>query len=124
MFPAAVTSPKDTPKDGTPAEGVHGTRRQEGGARREASERVTLTSEGFEATGWTLNLSRGGVRIIVEDDVPVGNEYQITIGDDETTKRRGRVVWVQEEADGRIAGIQFLREDGSLVTGTPPPRSR
>lgn len=126
MLQSAVSSPKDPSKEGasSPAEGVHGTRRQAGGARREASERVTLKSGEFEATGWTLNLSRGGVRIIVEDAVKVGDEYDIAIGDEETPQRRGRVVWVQDEADGQIAGIQFLRADGSLVSGTPPPGAR
>jgi hypothetical protein len=99
---------------------VHGTRRQDGGARREASERVTLRAEGSEEVlGWTLNLSRGGVRIIVEDPVELGKDYEIRIGDAEP--RLGRIVWVQDEADGQICGVQFLSADGTPVTGTPPP---
>jgi hypothetical protein len=106
-----------------PEDGLHGTRRQTGGARREASERVLLKStSGSELTGWTLNLSRGGVRIVIEDPVSVGDEFAVYFGEDEEPRHRGRVVWVQQEADGQITGIQFLREDGTPVTGTFPPR--
>lgn len=105
-----------TPSPPLAAADIHGTRRQEGGARREASERILLKREGFETTGWTLNLSRGGVRVIVEETVEPGVEYQIVIGDDESPSRRARVIWVQDEADGQIAGVQFLD-----VEGEPPP---
>lgn len=100
---------------------VHDTRRQVGGARREASERVLLRAPGFEATGWTLNLSRGGVRIVVEDAIEQGAEYDVLFGDEEAPSRRGRVVWLQQEADGQIAGLQFLLADGTPMGGTPPP---
>ena len=69
-----------------------------------------------EVIGWTLNVSRGGVRVIVEDPVELGKEYQIVVGDGLARPRPGRVVWVQDEADGQIAGVQFLDSDG-----TPPP---
>ncbi len=105
-----------TPTPPLAAQDIHGTRRQEGGARREASERILLRREGFETAGWTLNLSRGGVRVIVEDTVEPGLEYEIVIGDEESASRRARVIWVQDEADGQIAGVQFLD-----VEGEPPP---
>lgn len=106
-----------------PGDGLHDTRRQVGGARREASERVLLKSaSGDELIGWTLNLSRGGVRIVIEDPVTVGDDFAVYIGEDEEPRHRGRVVWMQQEADGQIAGIQFLREDGTPLTGTFPPR--
>jgi hypothetical protein len=70
-----------------------------------------------EVIGWTLNVSRGGVRVIVEEPVELGREYQIVVGDGSVRPRPGRVVWVQDEADGQIAGVQFLDSDG-----TPPPR--
>jgi c-di-GMP-binding flagellar brake protein YcgR len=77
-----------------------------------------MRAESTEITGWTLNVSRGGVRVIVEDPVELGKEYQITVGEEEVLARPARVVWVQEEADGQIAGVQFLDIAGTI----PPPR--
>ena len=74
-----------------------------------------MRRDGFEVEGWSLNVSRGGVRVILEAPVELGDEYEIFIGDAETG-RQCRVVWVQDEADGQIAGMQFLD-----VEGTPPP---
>ena len=72
----------------------------------EASERVTLTNpSGHELTGWALNISRGGLRVILEENVELGAEFAIAIGD-EPPKKRGRIVWIQEEPDGAIVGIQ------------------
>jgi uncharacterized protein YuzE len=60
------------------------------------------------------------VRIIVEDPIDLGKEYRIVIGDDEEGARVGRVVWIQDEADGQIAGVQFLTADGKLESSPPP----
>lgn len=120
MLQRTVSRRSYTPSPPLAAPDVHGTRRQEGGARREASERILLRRAGFETSGWTLNLSRGGVRVVVEETVEPGVEYQIIIGDDESTARRARVIWVQDEADGQIAGVQFLDVDGEPP---PPPPS-
>lgn len=65
-----------------------------------------------EITGWALNLSRGGLRAIVEDKVELGAEFKIAIGDDEV-RRLGRIVWIQDEPDGSIVGVSFLDD--------PPP---
>jgi len=97
---------------------VHGQRRGSGGARREASERIILRAPAFETVAWTLNLSRGGVRLIVEEPLELGATYELVIGDaDPPVVRQGRVVWVQDEADGQICGVQFLDTEGSV----PPP---
>jgi PilZ domain len=85
----------------------------------EASERVTLTNtSGGELTGWALNLSRGGLRAILEENVELGAEFAIAIGD-EPPKKRGRIVWIQEEPDGAIVGIEFLGVPEGA--GAPPP---
>jgi len=100
-----------------PDRGLRAPRRHGGGARREASERVLVRSADFETHGWTLNVSRGGIRAIVEDPLTQGIEYELTVGggDDETaTPRRASVVWLQDEADGQIVGLKYLDvEDGS-----------
>jgi PilZ domain len=93
---------------------VHAQRRATGGARREAAERVTLRGPDSETHGWTLNVSRGGMRAIVEEPVKSGVEYELLVGDAEDTARKVAVVWVQDEADGQIVGVRFLDVAGSV----------
>jgi len=101
-----------TPPTGVPpAGGVHATRRA--GARHEVSVRVLLTpmqgKGGPVLEGWALNVSRGGVRVILEEKVELGAEFEVEVGEETgpATSQPGRVVWVQEEPDGVIAGIAF-----------------
>ena len=98
-------------------------RRIAGGARREATERVSLKAPGFETTGWTLNISRGGLRAIVEERLAMGIDYEILVGD-APTARRATLVWSQEQADGQIVGLKYLDIEGSLPPpdGSTPPR--
>jgi hypothetical protein len=87
---------------------VHATRR--GGARHEVSSRVTLKAKsGKVLEGWALNISRGGVRVILEENVELGSEFDVILstGEESSTPQVGRVVWVQEEPDGVVAGIEF-----------------
>jgi hypothetical protein len=93
---------------------VHAQRRASGGARREATERVTLRGPGFESHGWTLNVSRGGMRAIVEEPVKSGVEYELLVGGEEESARKVSVVWVQDESDGQIVGLRFLDVAGSV----------
>jgi hypothetical protein len=98
-----------TPTTGIPVgDDVHHTRR--GGARHEVSARVSLKAASGELLeGWALNVSRGGIRVILEEKVELGSEYEVTMstGEDPATPVTGRVVWVQEEPDGVVAGIEF-----------------
>lgn len=103
----------------TPSAEVHAQRRATGGARREATERVTLRGQDFETHGWTLNVSRGGMRAIVEEPVKSGVEYELLVGDAEETARKVAVVWVQDEADGQIVGVRFLDVAGSVPPEKP-----
>ena len=105
-----------TPSAPLPKADQHGQRRSTGGARREASDRIVFRSDGVETSGWTLNVSRGGIRAIVEDTIELGREYELLIGDQQNP-RRGRVVWVQDEADGQIAGVQYLDVEGASPPG-------
>lgn len=100
-----------------PSSEVHAQRRATGGARREATERVTLRGPDFETHGWTLNVSRGGIRAILEEPVKSGGEYELVVGDSDDSTRKVSVVWVQDEADGQIVGVRYLDGDGS-----DPPR--
>ena len=85
------------------------------------SDRIHLTTDaGVELTGWALNVSRGGVRAIVEEQVDLGAHFTVSLGE-APLKRRGRVVWIQEEPDGAIVGIEFLNDAGTIGSGAPPP---
>ena len=112
-----------TGQDATGQAGVHLMRR--GGARREVSARVALrsvTGDDLRYEGWALNVSRGGVRAILEEKLELGQEFEIDVGDpNESPSRRGRVVWVQEEPDGVIVGIEFVGLSGTHKSAPPPP---
>lgn len=83
------------------------------GVRREVTERVRLEdAKGKVFEGWALNVSRGGLRAVLEDRVELGQRLRIVVGTDEVLERPGRVVWIQEEPDGVIVGIEFLSEPG------------
>lgn len=97
-----------TPSTGQPAGDVHATRR--GGARHDVTARVTLKGKtGPVLEGWALNISRGGLRVILEDRVELGAEFDVVLTTDgeEGAPVIGRVVWVQEEPDGVVAGVEF-----------------
>jgi hypothetical protein len=122
-----VTERTNPPRGGTPSapnvtkvpSGVHAMRR--GGARREVSERVTFRTEDQTLEGWALNVSRGGLRAILEDKVRLGQKFEITLGTEEVIQRTGRVVWVQEEPDGVIVGIEFTGLSGTHKSVPPAP---
>ncbi len=93
-------------------------RRLAGGARREASERVLIRGPGIETSGWTLNVSRGGLRVVVEEPLRPGIEYEIVVGDsDNDAGRTASVVWVKDAADGQIVGLKYLDTEGSIPPG-------
>lgn len=105
----------------SPAGGVHLMRR--GGARREVSARVFLKNGSGVCLheGWALNVSRGGVRAILEEKIDLGQEFDVDVGDPgDQPSRRGRIVWVQEEPDGVIVGIEFVGLSGTHKSAPPP----
>lgn len=104
-----------TPPVGTPVPGLPPTRRA-GGARRNVSYRVSLFRGATEIPGWALNISRGGLRAIIEDPVQLGEELEVVI-DEESLRHRGRIVWTQEEPDGMIVGLEFLERLQSAPPG-------
>jgi hypothetical protein len=120
-----------TPIAGLPpvTPGTHAMRR--GDPRKEVSDRVLLkAADGAQLEGWALNASAGGVRAILEDKVDLGHEFDVTVGDPEVTPaRKGRIVWLQEEPDGVIVGVEYTSPAVSLEAVTtrassPPPSSR
>ena len=60
------------------------------------------------ASAWALNLSGGGIRIVLSATLAVGE--QVGIGfQGRPTAVPGRVVWVSSRTDGCVAGIAFQR---------------
>ena len=111
-----------TPGTGSSPGDVHATRRGTGGARRESADRVVLRAASGELSGWALNKSRGGLRVILEEKVELGSVHQVEIGTDGTSpKRKARVVWVQEEADGMIVGLEFIDQKPDGTPSSSPP---
>jgi hypothetical protein len=107
----------------TPPTGIQGIlaqRRGAGGARREISARLTLRSGTTEYDGWALNISRGGIRVVIEGRVHLGQVLAVEGYDADNMDapaRRARVVWSQDEPDGSVVGMEFLDADDSM----PPP---
>jgi PilZ domain-containing protein len=97
---------------GAPTGYAHATRRL-GGARRNVSKRIRLTFKGRALEAWVLNVSRGGMRLLLENPTAEGDEFEalVPLGDElegEPVKRPVRVVWADRAADGTIAGVEFL----------------
>ena len=106
-----MTLRKLTPPTGTPVPapiaGLKPTRRV-GGARHNVSVRVAFFREEREIPGWALNMSRTGLRAIVEDEhIDVGAPLVVRVGDD-PVHRAVRVVWTSPEPDGTIVGLEFF----------------
>lgn len=109
-----------------PSEPPARAQRRTSGARVEASERITLRGPGFETQGWTLNVGRGGVRVVLEVRIEHDRDYELFFDDDESG-RRVQVAWSQEQADGQIAGLKYLDVEPPPnpegVSSMPPPLS-
>jgi len=94
--------------------------RREGGVRREMSDPVVFHAEERRIDGWALNVSRGGLRAILEEPVQVGDEFEMSTGDTEI--RRGvRVVWARAEKGGAIVGVAYKDVTGSVPPPSMPP---
>lgn len=107
----------DPPKTG-PISGPH--RRHSGGSRRPASDRVILVKDGCQHSGWALNVSRGGMRIVLEDPIEPHSRYDLLLGEEGAQSRPVRVVWIKEQAGGQIAGLQFLDAEGTVPPAELP----
>jgi hypothetical protein len=108
-------TPEFSPNDSEPPAS-----RRRSSARRPYGERVVFARGERKVAGWALNISRGGLRAILEEAVTLGTCFQITLGDEET-KRAGRVVWIREQPDGAIVGVAFLDAPPDAVHPAPPP---
>lgn len=67
---------------------------------------MTIRAPGFETKGWTLNVSRGGFRAIVEECLRPAEEYEVVFRDSQPP-RRANLVWSRDEKDGQIVGMKY-----------------
>jgi len=104
------------------------------GARYSVSLRVRFVRGEREITAWALNVSRGGLRAVFDEEhVDIGAELALLLGDD-TQERLARIVWTQHEPDGTIAGIEFNEPVSDQIMASwnvgpaqgsePPPPAR
>lgn len=127
-----------TPIAGMPhvGPGAHAMRR--GTARKEMTERVTIRAFGGAIyEGWALNGSTGGLRAILDTEpkedaakanagkrIALGAEVQVIVGEGASAiARRARIVWMQEEPDGVVVGLEFMSVSGlhrGLAPSAPP----
>ena len=92
---------------------VHATRRV-AGARVNVSKRVLVHSADAEIEGWALNVSRGGMRLVLDDTVAIDDVLDVAMSEGEdapstpdTPRRSVRVVWIKEDDEGAIVGVEF-----------------
>ena len=58
--------------------------------------------------GWALNVCHGGMRIITEEPLRLGDKLQIEVTSSGVPYvGKARVCWVRPEHDGVIAGLEF-----------------
>jgi hypothetical protein len=71
--------------------------------------------------GWALNVCHGGIRIITEKPLALGDVLHIEVESSGTAySGRARVCWVRAEADGVVAGLEF--GDQTRTSTAPPPK--
>jgi hypothetical protein len=110
----AVKAERPAEERARPQEGAGVHRRAS--PRRPLSARMTLWSMRESHGGWTLNVSDGGLRVLVEDAVVErGSEMTVEVREDACAwQRKAKVVWVQHEPGGCVAGLQFLQATSIL----------
>ena len=91
--------------------------RRSDGPRKNTSERVIFHFSDRTVGGWALNMSRGGLRAIVEEQVSEGEKFELSVGESEE-RRAACIVWVRAAKDGSVVGISFV---GSPFRSVPPP---
>lgn len=95
--------------------------RRVSGPRIPTSEPVELAVQegGREpVSGWTLNRSEGGLRVVLEGDLVVGDAVVVRVAD-EPQPRSATVVWVRPSKGGLVAGIAYADSE----QGAPPDES-
>lgn len=85
-------------------------------ARRTSARRPVNVQVLFDGRtrgeAWALNLSSGGMRLVCEEELVVGDVLCLRIepGDDGSSGLigHGKVVWAKKCPDGHVIGIEFV----------------
>ena len=83
---------------------------------RRAARRYPLNAdieilEPVKAHGVVINASDGGLRVAVDEGLPVDSVCVVEIQTDEgKTVELTRVVWIREHPDGYLVGLTFVDE--------------
>jgi hypothetical protein len=84
--------------------------------------RASVSIGGVTLHGWTMNVSRGGVRIMVETDAhPVSRELEdatVVLSIDTWPARFARVAWQATVPGGLIIGLRFVESQRSEQSGS------
>ncbi len=117
--PARVTS--HPPPSSSPP----GALRRNGGGRVAFDRRAVIVHGGRSLDAWSMNVSRGGLRVIMEDEVAPGDEVDVVVGEPGELDyfcKAARVAWVQPEQGGFIVGLEF-KDNGSAPSVPTAPIS-
>lgn len=90
-----------------------------GESRVEASERIVVRRGEALLDAWTLNVSAGGMRLVLEDKVSLGDIIEVRQNTE--VWRAAQVVWIQEEPDGAVIGVEYM--DSARRSSMPPRNS-
>ena len=78
-------------------------------------ERVTLTVADEEVSVKMLNLSAGGLGILSQQELPLGQQLVLAIGiPDPSSEIEAEVVWVEQDGDRYRMGLRFLNSNESF----------
>lgn len=97
---------------------------------RHASDAVATISllnaddgeDGEDITGWTLDRSTGGARILLPSSpaIEAGTIVLLAIGE-LAQPRLARVVWSRQEEDAGLLGLELVVVSGEVTTVDAPP---
>jgi hypothetical protein len=82
-------------------------------SQRACSDADVIFLEPVQAEGVALNISEGGLRVAVYDEIPADAACRVRVMGDEgkQVERRARVVWSKKAADGWVLGLEFRDGD-------------
>ena len=85
----------------------YGARRR---TRRYPVDAEVVVIEPRKTTGLALNASAGGLRIMVVDEIPQGEQclLELSFTEDRRSTEKAKVVWSQEHADSWVLGLEFV----------------
>jgi len=85
----------------------HGARRQ---STRYAVDGEVSVLGPVQAEGMIFNISAGGLRIAIDQEVEEGDRLDLFVRFNErkTARERAQVMWTREQPDGWVVGLRFV----------------